>query len=309
MSVEGRTKSRDSFAKKVGRKNYNDARKQDTDLSGLRIITYLERAEKEVEDLVKFSFNVHKEHIVHKGEDLGTDRIGYRSIHYVCDLGESRVKLPEYSRYVGLLFELQIRTVVQHAWAEIEHDRGYKFGISLPDALRRRLNLVSGLLELVDQEFSAIADAVDEYALSISVKTKSGDYSEPISATSVVEYLKVKSEQIEKYIVIEPLSRTASIETVVEELKDFGIDNLGDLDKILDEDFFDALKVHETSTTSMGLLRDAMMFRDLRKYLAQAWKEHWNHIEDNSIRFLASKYGRSEIFTCIEESGINEVER
>ena len=55
---------------------------------------------------------------------------------------------------------MQIRTVLQHAWAEFEHDIRYKGTIPeehAPD-LDRRFTLAAGLLELADQEFSTIRD-------------------------------------------------------------------------------------------------------------------------------------------------------
>jgi hypothetical protein len=59
---------------------------------------------------------------------------------------------------------VQIRTVLQHAWAEFEHDIRYKG--SIPDEhvpeFDRRFTLAAGLLELADREFSAIRDRLRE---------------------------------------------------------------------------------------------------------------------------------------------------
>jgi hypothetical protein len=55
---------------------------------------------------------------------------------------------------------VQIRTVLQHAWAEFEHDIRYKGTIPdehVPD-FDRRFTLAAGLLELADREFSTIRD-------------------------------------------------------------------------------------------------------------------------------------------------------
>ena len=60
----------------------------------------------------------------------------------------------------GRLAQVQIRTVLQHAWAEFEHDIRYKGTIPdehVPD-LDRRFTLAAGLLELADREFSTIRD-------------------------------------------------------------------------------------------------------------------------------------------------------
>jgi hypothetical protein len=61
--------------------------------------------------------------------------------------------LVEYSTHTGVQFEVQIRSTLQHAWAEIEHDRGYKSEVEVARAVRRRFSRLAGLLELADYEF------------------------------------------------------------------------------------------------------------------------------------------------------------
>ena len=55
---------------------------------------------------------------------------------------------------------IQVRTVLQHAWAEFEHDIRYKGSIPAEHApdLDRRFTLAAGLLELADREFTAIRE-------------------------------------------------------------------------------------------------------------------------------------------------------
>ena len=65
---------------------------------------------------------------------------------------------PEFSLFKDLCFEIQVRTALSHAWAEIEHDRGYKLGGELPAHLKRRFNLLSGLLESADLEFNRLTE-------------------------------------------------------------------------------------------------------------------------------------------------------
>jgi hypothetical protein len=63
---------------------------------------------------------------------------------------------------------VQIRTVLQHAWAEFEHDIRYKG--TMPDEhardFDRRFTLAAGLLELADREFSTIRDTLRASATS-----------------------------------------------------------------------------------------------------------------------------------------------
>jgi ppGpp synthetase/RelA/SpoT-type nucleotidyltranferase len=158
-SVTLRLKSRDSLARKLARPDRTYARLWDvTDLVGLRVITYFEDGVDRVGQLVESRLPVDFLRSADKRATRDAARFGYRSLHYVCradDAGE----LPPEAR-----FEIQARTVLEHAWAEIEHDLGYKAGDAVPPDVRRRLNRLSGLLELADQEFVAIRRALHDYA-------------------------------------------------------------------------------------------------------------------------------------------------
>ena len=64
-----------------------------------------------------------------------------------------RMVLRENKAFEGLKCEIQIRSVLQHAWAEIEHDLGYKSELTIPKEVRRSFSRLAGLLELGDKEF------------------------------------------------------------------------------------------------------------------------------------------------------------
>jgi ppGpp synthetase/RelA/SpoT-type nucleotidyltranferase len=85
---------------------------------------------------------------------LEDEKFGYASIHYLVRLKVNRTDLSEYSRFKGLVAEIQVRTILQHAWAEIEHDIQYKSAI--PSSIRRRFMSLAGMLEIGDREFQAI---------------------------------------------------------------------------------------------------------------------------------------------------------
>lgn len=69
------------------------------------------------------NFNVIKRE--DKSLDRGVDEIGYNAIHLDAMLKEDRANLPEHQRYKHLKFEIQITTILQHTYAEIEHDLLY----------------------------------------------------------------------------------------------------------------------------------------------------------------------------------------
>jgi putative GTP pyrophosphokinase len=163
-SVEMRLKSRQSLASKLARpdRDYADLWEV-TDLVGLRVITYFEDAVDRVAELIERRLPVDLSHSIDKRRRRHPGAFGYRSLHYVCRLGEgglhaSAEVLPERARC-----EVQVRTVLEHAWAEIEHDLGYKAPAAVPEPVRRRLDRLAGMLELADQEFVAIRRELDEY--------------------------------------------------------------------------------------------------------------------------------------------------
>ena len=170
LSVEGRTKTESSAIEKCDRKRYNNPIEQLTDLSGIRIVTYLESQALQIAEVIRNTFEIDKTNSLDRDEILGSGRIGYRSVHFVCELGRPRANLPEYDGLDGLKFEIQLRTVLQHAWAELAHDRSFKLGLDLPKAIQRKLNLHAGMLEVVDSAFDDIARDIDNYSSSISRK-------------------------------------------------------------------------------------------------------------------------------------------
>jgi putative GTP pyrophosphokinase len=134
-----------------------------TDLAGVRVTTYFEPDVDRISKMIEEEFQIDKENSTDKRLSLDSDRFGYLSVHYVLALTEERADLPEYERFSDLKFELQIRSILQHAWAEIEHDLGYKSTQSIPHGIRRRFSRIAGLLELADAEFAAIRDELTRY--------------------------------------------------------------------------------------------------------------------------------------------------
>ncbi|MBA3334549.1 MAG: GTP pyrophosphokinase [Acidobacteria bacterium] len=196
LSVTIRTKEVDSFEEKINRKNYQNPAHEVTDLAGIRVITFIESDALKINELIKQSFNVDDSKSLDKSNELGIDKFGYRSFHFVCGLGEARCALPEFEFFKDLVCEIQVRTVLQHAWAEIEHDRNYKFAGDLPSHIKRRLNLVAGLLEVADGEFNNLSNDIDKYSVESLRKTKSGDFDIEINSITIEQYLK-ESEIVE----------------------------------------------------------------------------------------------------------------
>ncbi|TAM44084.1 MAG: hypothetical protein EPN53_17070 [Acidobacteria bacterium] len=162
-SIEARAKTIDSFGAKAAeptdddpnQPKYPDPMMQITDLAAARVITFFLATISKVDSIIASQFTI-RERTDKSALLLKEEKLGYHSVHYVVELRDNRTELPEYSRYRSLRAEIQLRTVLQHAWAEIEHDIQYKSLETIPVAVRRRFLALAGLLEIADREFQAV---------------------------------------------------------------------------------------------------------------------------------------------------------
>ena len=167
-SVTSRVKKRDSLRKKISdpHKNYSDLSDL-TDISGIRIITYFEDDVDRVSRILEREFSIDWPNTTDKRAALDPDRFGYLTMQHVAELGSDRTNLLEYRRYGGLKFEVQTRSILQHAWAEIEHDLGYKNPESIPREARRRFSRLASLMEIADEEFRSLRDELEHYRRAV----------------------------------------------------------------------------------------------------------------------------------------------
>jgi len=170
-SVSSRCKTLESLEVKAQKKidkgsEYTDL-KSVTDLAGVRVITHFASDVDQIAKIVEHEFNVDFANSIDKRVAQEPDRFGYTSLHYVVELNSERLSLSEYSKFLNVKVEIQIRSILQHAWAEIEHDIGYKANEEVPNEVKRKFSRLSGLLELADEEFMDIRNKVDEYAESV----------------------------------------------------------------------------------------------------------------------------------------------
>jgi ppGpp synthetase/RelA/SpoT-type nucleotidyltranferase len=181
-SVQARAKDPTSFARKAATPSeldpnlpkYTDPITQITDLAGVRVITHFLGTLTEVDSLINDEFEIAEKS--NKGLELiEEDRFGYQSIHYLVRIKNERIGLAEYERFADVIVELQVRTILQHAWAEIEHDIQYKSSDAIPTEIRRRFMALAGMLEIADREFQAISDADRELEQNAERNVQSGN--------------------------------------------------------------------------------------------------------------------------------------
>lgn len=160
-SVVSRVKEESSLRNKLVQSNKNYARLQDiTDLCGIRIITYFEDEVNQVADFIRREFAIDVDNSIDKRAVLAPDQFGYLSLHLIVTLSDRRLQLKEYQKFAGCKVEIQIRSILQHAWAEIEHDLEYKNKAMASYETRRKFSRLAGILEMVDLEFEKIRDQV-----------------------------------------------------------------------------------------------------------------------------------------------------
>lgn len=284
-SVSGRLKDRESYVGKCFRKEYDEPDKV-MDLAGIRIITHTVAEIQRVQEVIEREFQVDPENSGDKAQEMGVDRVGYLSVHYVVRIGNERSGLREYARFAGLCLEIQVRSLLQHAWAEIEHDRGYKFSGKLPSEIERRFHLIAGTLELMDEEFRALSEEIDRYALRVVKQTQDGNLEIAIDSTSLLQFW----EEYHKHQCLEGIDRdySESSKEIIQELDGFGITTLRQLKALLDKhpigEILRSCDQEETRRTNyVGLMREMMILENPEKYFQQAWQENWSWLERSTL--------------------------
>jgi putative GTP pyrophosphokinase len=181
-SVQYRAKDPSSFEQKARipseanpqNPKYADPLKEITDLAGIRVITHFPGTLIEIDKLLADEFEILERS--DKGVELIEDeRFGYQSIHYLLRIKLDRARLAEYERFAGATAEVQVRTILQHAWAEIEHDIQYKSTNTIPTEIRRRFMALAGMLEIADREFQAIQDTDQELEIHAKAMVQKGN--------------------------------------------------------------------------------------------------------------------------------------
>ena len=164
-AVESRVKTEASLIGKLEHKGGKYKSLSDiTDILGLRVITfYLDDVGKVASALDRI-FTIDWDNSVDKRKLLEIDTFGYLSLHYICYLKDTPYR-----------FEVQMRTILQHAWANMNHDTGYKSGFEVPREYLRNLNRLAGMLELVDEQFSKIRMELADYRRRVQALVASGN--------------------------------------------------------------------------------------------------------------------------------------
>lgn len=164
--VQSRAKTYSSFAEKIARKaeRYKALGLEPTDLCGARVITETEEEVGRICKLIREVFNLDEANSMDVGTRLQSAEFGYLSVHYVVQLRGSQILGVPIPTEIGeRKAEIQVRTLLQHAWASVSHDRIYKCSFQVPKHLSRELARVAAFLEEADEQFGRVVGAIDDY--------------------------------------------------------------------------------------------------------------------------------------------------
>jgi putative GTP pyrophosphokinase len=209
---------------------------------------------------------------------------------------EKNEGLPEYESLGDLKFEIQVRTVLQHAWAELAHDRSFKFGTTLPTKIQRRLNLYAGMLEIVDSSFDAISKEIDLYKQFLDSKT--------ISQIEKVEIDSISLSKFVSYIAHRnkiKLEKESYPTFLIREIKESGVSNVGDLKKLASPAFFKAYVEKTSSRESVSLIRLLLLYNDIRNLDVMRSVKRFS---PKAFDVLAEKHGKNTVEKEMAKRGI-----
>jgi putative GTP pyrophosphokinase len=128
------------------------------DKLGIRIVcTFIEDLEK-VDVFLRENFNI--KNIEYKKEALDFDKLDYISNHYDASVKSDLKAFRAFDKYKDLVFEIQVRTLNQHAWSNTAHSLSYKQEADIAPLLKRRVYRLLSLYEIADDEFSAVNKAL-----------------------------------------------------------------------------------------------------------------------------------------------------
>jgi len=253
-AVEGRVKQRESLEGKLALKGSKYASLTDiTDLVGARIITFYTDDVDRIAAMVEQLFEVDWNNSVDKRKLHQLDSFGYNSLHYIC-------RMPGYQ----FRFELQLRTTLQHAWASINHDIGYKTGVEIPREYLRRINRLAGILEMADDEFSRIRTEITDYRRRVRTLVQNGKLDDvQLDGDTFSSYLQARPfDSLNKRIAAinqaeiqeVPLTRYLRV------FKEFGCKTLGDVSRLVKQYEENAYRLarHQLGNTDLDIISSAV---------------------------------------------------
>ena len=162
-----------------------------------------------------------------------------------------------------------MRTLLQHSWANMDHDTGYKSGVEIPKRYLRNMSRLAGLLELVDDEFSKIRIELTDYRRRIQTLVHSGNLGEvPIDSDTFHSYLELDPfGQLNKRIASmnQAEIQEVSLMPYLNVFKNIGLSSLGDITQMI-KDYSDGayqIACYQIGLTDLDIISSSIGPQDL----------------------------------------------
>ena len=161
--VQVRAKKVVSFSNKIIMKDkYQNPLIDVTDLCGGRVIVHFQSQVAAVCEFIKNNFSIDEANSLDLKSRLKVNEFGYRSVHYIITPKKSSILgIPIEEEFRNLKAEIQVRTLAEHVWADISHDRLYKTDLTIPEEWKREAARLSAILENADNIFASMSQDID----------------------------------------------------------------------------------------------------------------------------------------------------
>lgn len=269
-AIESRVKTEKSLAGKLELKGSKYSFLEDiTDIVGLRVITFYSDEVDKISAMVDKLFEIDWANSVDKRKMHELDSFGYNSLHYVCRIPKTLYYDPEHPEINSYRLEIQMRTALQHVWATMYHDTGYKSGVEVPREYLRNLNRLAGMMELADEQFSLIRTNINDYRRGVQKLVASGRFDDvPLNGDSFKSYLELKpfDKLVKRIAAINQAEiYEASYLPYLNVFSHFKFKTLGDLDRFIKENSEDAynLAVYQIGNTDLDIVSSTVAVQNL----------------------------------------------
>lgn len=167
--ISPRIKEDKSFIEKAlyRNKNYEDPYNNITDKVGVRFVVLTVKDINIIKQIIKdFSdWNISEDRDFITERDKKPEMFTYQSVHYVVR-NNNEIQYNNLTIKANTPCEIQVRTLLQHAYAELSHDIIYKTTEQISPDMRRKFARSMAFIEATDELFMEVQEMVnDEYTL------------------------------------------------------------------------------------------------------------------------------------------------
>ena len=284
--ITHRVKDRNSLKGKLLRKNGKYHSIYDlTDLVGFRVICYFSDRVDEAASVISESFDIDWNNSCDKRTLIAPEAFGYLSLHYICHLPKDGGYSDELCE---IPFEIQLRSMLQHTWAEIEHDLGYKTELAVPREVRRDFARVASLLEVADSYFTIIKNKLTDYEVEVKERVKA-DEADDMNLNRITLGVFMESNDDIRHLTdeIAAISGAEIIKVSYDHylplLKYLGIETIGDLKNLAKEQGENAVAISRNVLENSEI--DELISSVSLYYLCRATLVHRPYTKEQIMEF------------------------